>query len=305
MSGRKFLLEGFIVALGLFVMVALSVLTAEESLSEQSNRTQLRLQKAISTIIEHAHNAKDDLAVQQTIHGLGEAPGILFASVVGKDGLFLAHSQPTLLGKPFHRSRMPVVASPLGGATDRWGTLLFAASDPNMYQNLMPQMSLYTMGAFTLWTAWMYRRRNWSRYVAKLDADILDTSKVSAERQAALERLERSFAETQKLWAARLQDGVNKISQGILFLDQNQRIAAINTEAMRLMALTTSPLGRSWLDTAILQACGVTLEKSLAQPGSIVECPIDNSHLKLQFDTINSISSGTWVTILESKELVK
>jgi PAS domain-containing protein len=295
------------VGVGLFVLALWSVTTADESLKMQSKLAQQRLQKTVSTIVERAHIAEDDLAMQETIHGLGEAPGILFSGVVGKDGLFLAHSQPALLGKPFHRTRLPVIACPLGEGISRWGILIYALLDPSARQGLVHQAVVCTVGALLFWAAWMVRGWNWRQTILKLEEEKIDLSKELSQRQANLANLEKNLEDAENLWAARLQEAVNKIPQGVIVLDQNQRIRAVNSQAASSLGIppATMLLGKSWLDAPVLQTCGSALEKSLAAPDQTIEWPIQQTGLSLHFHGAGAQFVGTWVTFFESKELVK
>lgn len=297
MNRQRFLAESVMVAGGLLFFAILCLTSVRRSLETQSERGQLRLQNTISRIVERAHKGKDDIAIQEAIYGLGEAPGILFAGIVGKKEEFLAHNQPALLGKPFHRSRLPLAVYPLHEGSNSWGTLVFALSDPSVRDGLVHQAVVCMIGALIVWSAWIIRYGLWNRHVTKLDGEKSDLLKQLTEREASLDKLEQYLHHLQGLWSSRLQEGLNRISQGHLFLDQNQRIAAINAPAASRLGIPIDKeaLGKSWLDMPVLQSCGAAIEKSLATPGQIIEWPLKDNGCKLTFKT--DATSGTWVSV--------
>jgi PAS domain-containing protein len=297
MNQRRFLAEALIVAGGLLVLVFFSAVTLRQSLEVQNERAMRRLQKAISTIVERAHHGKDDVAIQETVHGLGEAPGVFFAAVVSKEGNFLAHSQPTLLGKPFHRSRLPLAAYALHEGADRWGTLVFALSDPSVREGVVRQVMVWVLGGIFLWAAWVTRYWFWNQRLAKQEQEKADLSTMLEEQKRMLTREEGKREEMRRQWIFWLQSALEQMQEPVLLLDHTQRVVALSPSAGPILGAQgpEAIIGRSWQDMERLLPVGPALQQSLERPGTQVAISQDGTSLVLWSLQTPGGNSCTWI----------
>jgi len=98
-----------------------------------------------------------------------------------------------------------------------------------------------------------------------------------------------------------LQTAVNYVSQGLVLLDQRQRVAAANRPGAQCLGAddVQSLMGKSWHEIPLLGACGKELEKSLASPGVPVQWSNEADDLRLSFETDKDGLAGMWVIVQE------
>ena len=300
MNRRAWTQEGALAGLVAIVLVFLSGWSLRSAFERQKRHALERLQKPAVLLIERFWHLKDDLAIQQVVTALGQAPGIYFACVIGQDGKILAHSRPADVGKIYHRSDFPIAAHPLAEGQKKWGTLVISASDKSRWCAWRHEMMLWSLGSAVLWLAWMARSFHWRHRLAERDHRIADLLTMAEEREQKERReTERQF-QARTLWATRLQSAVNRIPQAILLLDQRQSVVAANSSAVQALGAENSAslVGKSWQEVPRLSACGKELEKSLASPGCPVEWPSEAGDIRLRLETTAAGMTGTWITIV-------
>ena len=111
MNRRALVLEGSLCALAAVVLVLLNGWSLRRTFERQKRHALERLQKPAVLLIERSWHLKDDLAIQQVVTALGQAPGIYFACVIGPDGKILAHSRPANVGLDVAEAGKSVPAS--------------------------------------------------------------------------------------------------------------------------------------------------------------------------------------------------
>jgi PAS domain-containing protein len=117
-----------------------------------------------------------------------------------------------------------------------------------------------------------------------------------AEEKNRHARQEEQHQESQRARMRWLQSAVHYAPQGLVLLDQRQRVVSANRlGAEGLGAEGSSLVGKSWHEVPRLAACGKELEKSLASPGIPVEWTSEAGDLRLRFETDKISPVGTWI----------
>jgi PAS domain-containing protein len=298
-SRRALILEGALAGLVAIILVFLSGWSLRSAFERQKRHALERLQKPAVLLIQRSWHLKDDLAIQQVVTALGQAPGIYFACVIGPDGKIMAHSQPANVGQVYHRSEFPIAARPLEEGQKKWGTLVISASEKSQGCAWRHEMTLWGLGGTLLWLAWMARSVHWRRRLAEQDHQIADLLTLAEEQQQKEIRETEKQSQTRILWMSRLQKAMDRIPQGMLLLDQRQRVVAANSLAAQALGVANSEslAGKSWQEVPKLSSCGKELEKSLASPGDPVEWTSEKGNIRFLFETANDTETGTFITL--------
>jgi len=306
MNRRALILEAALSALVAAVLVLMSGWSLHKVLERQKRYALERLQKPAVILIERSCHLKDDLAIQQVVSALGQAPGIYFAGVIGEDGKIMAHSQPANVGQLYRRAGSPVSAHPLSEAGKRWGTLVISASEKSLGCAWRHEMERWSLGGILLWLAWMARGLSWRNILIERDLRICDLSTMAEDQKQKEVRETEKQSQARGFWTAWLQYALGYIPVGTIILDQRQRVVAINPTATRLLNPGGEAMasGAHWSEVPLLQSCGATLERSLHSPGVEVKADLLIDGTVLGFTTLKN-STGTWVTFFPSKPVVK
>jgi PAS domain-containing protein len=295
---REAILAGILFIGGLCASAGL----LRRSFAAENHLDARRLEETAASLIEKAHRLKDDLLMQEIIQALARAPGVALACVVDGEGKVLSHNQPAELGKPF---QLPPLAGklwtrPLRQDQERWGTLIFTTSVSSTRKFWLEQLLLQIGLAGLLWLCFVGRSLAWERQLQKAQAALVDSEALLAEEKGKQARQEERYQESQRAGLKWLQSAVDSAPQGLVLLDQRQRVVAANRRGARCLGLEegTSLAGKSWHEVPRLGSCGNALEKSLASPGQPVEWSSEADDLRLQFETDKDGISGTWITFV-------
>jgi PAS domain-containing protein len=306
MNRSALALEGSLAALAAVILVLVSGWSLRGTFERQKRYALERLQKPALSMIERSYHLKDDLAIQQVVTALAQAPGVYFACVIGPDWKILAHSQPANVGQTYHRPDSPVTAHPLAEGEKRWGTFVISASEKGLWNSWRHEVTLWCSGGVFLWLAWVARSLFWRRRLAELEHRIDDVMVLAEDQKQKEFREAERQSRSRALWAAWLQSAVDQVPDGMVMLDQRQRVIAANALAAQRMHTggQAIPFGVPWSDVPLLRSCGAWLEQSLSSPGIKVEghLPADGGSLEL---TTLKNGSGTSVLIFPSKPVVK
>jgi PAS domain-containing protein len=266
-----------------------------------------RINRLADRLLGQAHRTKDDILLQQTVQAIALMPGVSWAAIVDPQYKILAHSDPSQLGKTFRwRARSGQWLSVLEDGRQEWGRFVFGFSDASFRRaadhETVRQVLLFVMGGFVVLGLGIVIEKGRQQN----DARIVDGAMLLEEEKARSARLELKVQNALSQNQAWLQEAMGHVSGAALFLDSQQRIAAINDEALSRLGFTRTDdaLLKSWHEVPILQSCGALLEQSLQSP--LVErqaqTPVDGMILSM---TTLKEGSGTWVAFFPSKRVVK
>jgi len=257
-------------------------------------------------MIERSYHLKDDLAIQQVVTALGQAPGIYFACVIGPDAKMMAHSQPLNVGQIYRRADSPVATHPLAEGQKRWGTFVISASEKAQWRAWWREMALWGLGGVLLWLAWMARLLVWRRRVTEQEHRIADLMTMAEEQKQQARRDADKQSQSRALSAGWLQSAVDQLPGAMILLDERQRTAAVNSTAAGLLNGGGEAIlpGTPWSDVPFLRTCGAALERSLRSPGAEVKVDLPTDGTILGLTTLKD-GAGTWVALFPSKRVVK
>jgi PAS domain-containing protein len=306
MNRRALVLEGSLCALAAVVLVLLNGWSLRRTFERQKRHALERLQKPAVLLIERSWHLKDDLAIQQVVTALGQAPGIYFACVIGPDGKVMAHSQPANVGQIYHRSDTPIAAHSLAEGQKKWGTLVISASEKSQWCAWRHEVASGSLAGLVLWLAWMVRSLHWRRSLAEQEHRISDLLTLAEEEKQKVFRETERQSRAGALWTAWLQSVMELLPEGMVILDQRQRVVAVNAPAVRLLNAGGQAMlsGAPWSETPLLRSCGAALEQSLCAPGAEVKVDLPEDGVRLALMTLKG-GLGTRVTLLPFKPCAK
>jgi hypothetical protein len=262
---------------------------------------------ATTHILEHAHKTKDDLLLQEMVHGLAQSPGVALAVVSDPQGIILAHGDPTRLGQSFyprkHPSNQYVLARNLNMGGSNWGKIYLNLSSQTINQWFKVGLFVSGVGSVTLalWGLWFWRA--WS---SQFGDEVVRRKKLEALCQSQtqeLHALRASFQKEVEAWQLFLVRAVDQIAESVLFLDHHQRVAGISASAAKCLSafgLEANPVGKSWLEIPVLAQAGKAIQKSLESANQEVISDDSADAIPLRFMTNRSANGellGTWVFI--------
>jgi PAS domain-containing protein len=294
---REMLLSGILIFGGLWACACL----IQKGLFDESRLGARRLEETAAILIEKAHRINDDLLMQETIQALAHAPGVAFACVVDRDGMVLAHSRPDQLGKALglpalmgNSRRRPLIQD-----QKRWGSFIFSVSQSAARKSWFIQWLLQVGLGLILCFCYVIRIHLWEQHLQKAQEAGADYEAQLAEERNRHRLQEEIFQGSRSAMTNWVQSAVEHAAEGLILLDQRQRVVAANRLAALAVGLDdgASMIGKSWHEIPWLSACGKELERSLASPGNPVEWTSETGGLRLRFETEAGDRSGTWITI--------
>lgn len=249
-----------------------------------------------------AHRAKDDLALQEAVQALAQAPGVSWTCVTDPKRTVLAHSRPEELGRSLGsvHAPSPVIAIPLAETRESWGTLLFPLSMKGFYAIRHRSMLIMGVGGLIVFLAWGLHAMQDRRRDLRLDTQLADLNTSLIEERKQSSRHAATCDAMEKIWWLWFQEAVDQIPSPRIFLDSRQRVVALSLAATSFFpALAASQvIGRFWHDVPLLQDCGPMIARALERPGLPVETGPFPSGIRLTFLTAASadtFKAGMWV----------
>jgi|GEM_PF-2964973 len=230
-----------------------------------------RLAHAFIPLLAKAHHAKDDLALQEAVSALAQAPGVSLACVIDAEEKVLAHSRLSQIGKAFELPKHAehLQSFPLKDGAGRWGTLLFSLSITSSHQLWLEELGMFSVFLSLLAFAYVLRRHIEARRIKALTQAYADQTLLWEEERQEKEKGIQELADTQRQSRLWFQALLEKIPEPVLLLDARQRVSAFNFEAGQLLKLGPKENweNASWQDVPWLQEQGAALEQSLQKPG--------------------------------------
>jgi len=261
-----------LVLLGIFLALALVWVRSalSEGLAKENRLTAKRLERAFVPMLLKAHRQKDDLAIQEAVTALAQAPGIGFACVLDSSEKAVAHSRLDQLGKKFAHPREStrIINIVLKDESTRWGTFLFSMSTRST-ESLHQKMTGIALFGWGLLMAGFAFRLYWeSRRLHRLENQSIEEKTLRLETEEQVKRLEHRLKTQQEDTQILVTCSLNHLDKPVILFDKYQRVAAINPAAQQALGIVPGRnlLGESWQDVPILQDQGAEMEKSIGQP---------------------------------------
>ena len=279
------------------------------TLREQESAAAGRLSTAMRLLIERAHHAQDDLAIQNTVQAVSLVPGVSWVCVTERDGRILADPEPTLLTRNIQSMPRPhpawsfALRDPAGG----WGTLWLGFSDAPLRQSAAHAQRIAAILIFMIWIGFLIHIFLSQKVRDTLEKQAVDISLLHEDQVRKLMRAQKESRENALLSERRLRILVEQFQTPAVFLDDRQRVVAVNRKMLDVVRSgdETEWIDRSWQEITCLQACGPALEESLQSPGRMIEVrdPFPQGRLYLQtHQDPGGPLIGTWVTVQEIGE---
>jgi len=239
-------------------------------LAQENRLTAKRLERAFLPLLLKAHRAKDDLALQEAVSALAQAPGISFACVLDANEKSLAHSRLDQLGKSFAlpREASRIVTIPLKDESTRWGTLIFSLSTRStekLNRTLGIQSVAFAGVLLALFIGYLLAE---TRRIEKQNHLLQDEKALGAEQNTLRQRLEVRLKAQQQDLQTLVACALERVEEPAILLDKRQRVAGVNGAAIRILNLPPGHpfVGLSWQDVPLLQDQGAEIEQALGQP---------------------------------------
>lgn len=218
-----------------------------------------RLERTALYLIQKGKQSQDDLLIQQTLQALASAPGIARATIGEKD-------------------QKPLV-------------LHFQDRERSVEQRIWEIfLLLVNLGAGGLIALRMQRQAGQTK---RLTEEVQALRSLAEEARLGQARHEQALAREQHSARLRLQTALKKVTEPLLFLDQNQFLTAISPAAVdRLRLRSTLPLGLPWHEVEELKNLGSLLDASWSKPGQTFEAEVGSVRLRLE---TFADQAGCWV----------
>jgi len=247
-----------------------------------------QLMTGISGMLNNAHKSKDDIAIYEVLHSLTQASGIVRARII----------DPDVNAEPESDTHSQV----LEDGTHQWGKLILSVSDYQRRKLLRRQWLAGLAASGLVWAILFVYVQFMEKKNHILSANLAELSDLlQTEKKKIIGSQERE-RKTLIQAAATLQEAVRRISQPVLVLDSQQRVAALSESALASLNVSGSEmvLQKSWLEVPVLGSCGAALERSLTSPGQEILWSIPDSEDKFRIKTELDGLSGTWVELISS-----
>ena len=307
MRWNRFILPGAFILLAVAVLATMQWRAFQHLAETHETFTVRRLNRLADKLLGEARRTQDDILLQQTVQAVALMPGVSWAAIVDPQNRALAHSDPSQLGKTLRsRMRSGQWVHVLEDGRQEWGKFVFAFSDASFQRTAehesFQSILLFVMAGFMVF--------GFSFAVEKsrqaTDARIADYVALLEEEQARSARLEMKVQKALSQGQILMQGTVSQIPEAALFLDSQQRIAAINSAALSQLGFSRMDdvLHKSWHEIPLLQSCGALLEQSLQSPLAKLQTQTALDGTILSFSTLKG-GLGTWVTFFPSNRIVK
>ena len=266
-----------------------------------------RINRLADKLLGEARRTKDDILLQQTVQAIAFMPGVSWAAMVDPDNKILAHSDPSQLGKMLRsRTRSGQWMHVLEDGRQEWGKFVFGFSDLSFrrmvdHQTIRPILLFVIFGFIGFGLSLMIEK---SRQMN--DAKMADSAVLLEEEKARSVRLEGEVQKALSQGQALMQGVLSHFPEAVLFLDSQQRIAAINNAALGQLGFSRmdDALHKSWHEVPLLQSCGPLLEQSLQSPLAKLQAQTLFNGSVLSLTTFKD-GAGTWVTLPGASIIVK
>ncbi|HVO33451.1 MAG TPA: hypothetical protein VMU17_05995 [Elusimicrobiota bacterium] len=259
-----------------------------------------RFEQAVAIMIGKAHEAKDDLQIQQIVQSLGQASDVAMACVVDSDKKILAHSQPAQLGQTFSAFGIPkpLYSVELKNGNGNWGRLILSLTD-RPSQTAEIKLRTFIGICFVLSGTVLFGLRALDlQRMAHAEKRVADMVWLQQEEREARARAEKAGREQENRLEAWIQNLVDQVHQPLVLLDHQQRGLAANAAARERLGIDPLSLsGVSWQEIPCLAGGGALLGESLRKPNQIM---IGNHDPKLQLCSVKTPSNGlmgTWIVL--------
>ena len=298
MIDKRVWVEASAIFLGLGLLTAAQWFGTQQMMGDHESSLARRISRTVSPVLDHAHDFKDDLLLQQVVQATAQVPGISFTAIVDEENKILAHNEPAKLGQTLQsRVRPGVWSYSLGTSQSPWGHLKFGLSDVSFRQRAIHESLLYILFlsvlALALLALSLINQKKRQEQKIRLD----DLEALLNEATAFGQELESKIQQVQVRNQAVLQMVLCHFTVPVLLLDARQRILAVSEKAaQRLNIIQGQAYGKSWQDIPTLTASGSTLEQSLASPGKAVDCLLGDRETVLRFKSAPH-GLGTWISI--------
>jgi hypothetical protein len=307
-TSRALILDLTLFAFALLAFFGIAAMNLHGSLEKVERRHLQRFQRPILQLLEKAHHARDDLALQQTLRALAQAPGVHSAAIADPSERILAHSDPAQLGRTLRRPK-GAIETPLRSNGATWGTLLVRYSDGIYRQVESKQTMIWILGLATLFGWQLVRVFGWQRTLAERTRSLADMQALLEEERKHRELQRKRDADQRLLTSTWLLSALED-QPALLLLDQNQRLVAYSKAAASLLSENqlVSGIGRSWLEIPPLRGCGRALQSSLAQVGSVATDSSPENDAVFEFRTFSGAGlspAGTWIYVKSQRPTAK
>lgn len=263
--------EWVIVSLCLGILTTMGGIYFHQSLEAQNRLAAKRLGHSMMPLIAKAHHIQDDLALQEIVAALAQAPGISTACIVDKDEKVVVHNHLDRIGKPFLPTS-PVedlYSFPLREGAARWGTLFFSLSQHAVRQFWLNVVLIGGGFMVALSLFYGFRLGLEKHRLQKLHLALADQAALTEEERVKNGRLSQEGQKSHHQARQWIQSMVETFSEPLIMLDGQQRIIAFNATAKDLLGLTfMHGTDLSWQDVRWLQNQGNILERSLQTPNT-------------------------------------
>ncbi len=286
-------------ALSILVMVAIAL---RRTGRETQEALLSRSMGPVVSLIEAAHRAQDDPALQRLVHAMAVSPGMIWAGVLdAKEKRFVVHSDPVQIGEPWKGESVSWTA-PLENGDALWGHLIVGFT-PDVLGRFQRRLFLWGAGGGAVFVFLSVLQAGYGFHQKKrFQAETSDAAAVQDELQEALAKAHHQAQERDIVSSQCLQSALEQIPRPCLFLDRHQRVAACNSMAPLLLGagLPAEWMGRPWQDIPMLADCGKPLAESLENPQRTFRVTLLSRGVTIDWwslAAVSGISPGTWVTL--------
>ena len=297
MKIKRFLRDALVAAVAFLGLQSVQSVLLNHALAEQNRVLAYRLAASVAGILNNAHKAKDDLTLYQLITALAQSPGILDARIAGLDN---AGGSVSVKGAYVY---------PLKEGDHKWGSLVLSLSNHFSQKLLRRQWLIGTGIAGFIWVLLFFFLQRLEKKSLALEARLVELDGLLQMEKRKLNNYQEQELSNSLRAAAYLRKAMERVAGPLMVLDAQQRIAAINREALAQLDLAgvdpEKVRQKSWYEIPILGSCGAALERSMAFPGHAVKWVVAERDLELTFETDGEGLAGTWVMFSTSKHIVE
>jgi hypothetical protein len=277
--------EAFVWALVFLSLQTLQGFLLKNALAKQERVAAHRLALTMGGVLNKAHRSKDDLLLSQAMAALDQAPGVIHPHIAALD------EKSKTSGNS--------VWFPLRDGAEKWGTLVFSLSTNLNHQLVRRQWFLGTLSMALAWGfLFLYlqgiekRAAGYRLHITELEGLL----KAEKQRSTLSEDRERTRALED---SARFEKALWRVEEPLIVLDSHQRVSGISHLARARLGIRQeeSVLGKSWLEIPVLSSSGTSLERSLANSGQAISCPVKDKGCTLIYETDANGLAGTWISI--------
>lgn len=267
------------------------------TLMEKEHQQMLRrLVDSTQWLIKNGHQQKDDLLIQQTVQAIGASSGVLYAAVVDPSRKAIAHSDAAKLGKSFRATRGRSYSFDLKEGDVVWGRLCIGLAEAPYRQASQGWALILTASLFFVGLLWAWQLLRNEKRIAELTRDCSTLQNLIKEAEGKRLRAEALTSKERESARLSLAEALRSVSEPVLVLDENQKVAAFTSPLPRALEERSDDLlGKAWHDVRWLEELGPALEESLSRPQAAILTGTPERRFRIV--TLKD-RSASWVALL-------